>query len=150
MTFEEVLLQNGKLAYTNVGVSMMPMLREGRDLMMIESCDPKKLRPYDVVLFRRRGITGRGAYVLHRILKVLPNGKYWIVGDNCTSGESVAAEDILGVLTQVKRDGGKTIRVSDFSYRIYVLFWCRPYRMRFLLLKARRLMGKIKRKLFNS
>lgn len=147
MTFEEVLEQHGKLAYTNVGVSMMPMLREGRDVMMIESCNPKNLRPYDAVLFRRNGVSGRGAYILHRILKVLPNGKFWIVGDNCTSGEEVAAEDILGILTQVRRDGRKTIRVSDLSYRLYVLFWCKPYRLRFLILKARRLMGRVKRRI---
>ena len=88
MTFEEVLAQNGKLAYTNVGISMMPLIREGRDVMMIEARETAAIRRYDAVLFRRPGVTGRGAYVLHRILKILPDGKYWIVGDNCTSGEA--------------------------------------------------------------
>lgn len=29
VTFEEELARSGKLVYTNVGVSMLPMLREG-------------------------------------------------------------------------------------------------------------------------
>ena len=130
ITFEEELNRSGRLVYTNVGISMMPLIREGRDVMVIEKRDVKEIRRLDAVLFRRRGVTGRGAYVLHRILKVLPDGRYWIIGDNCTSGEIVAAEDILGVLTQVSRGGKKTIHVTDFSYRTYVLLWCRPYHLR--------------------
>ena len=154
MTFEDVLAQNGKLAYTNVGISMMPLLREGHDVMVIEARDPKEIRRLDAVLFRRKGVIGRGAYVLHRILKVLPDGKYWIVGDNCTSGEVVAAEDILGVLTQVGRGGKKTIHVTDFSYRMYVLFWCRPYHFRFFVLRGlqfcKRCLCFLKRKLLGG
>ena len=145
VTFEEELARSGKLVYTNVGVSMLPMLREGRDVMLIEACDAKNIKRYDAVLFRRNDVSGRGAYVLHRILKVLPNGKYWIVGDNCTSGEEVAAEDILGVLTQVKRDNRKVIRVTDISYKMYVLFWCKPYYIRFFVLKVRGFMRRIRR-----
>ena len=44
-TFEEELEQNGKLVYTNVGVSMLPLLREGRDVMLIEKTDV--LKPLD-------------------------------------------------------------------------------------------------------
>ena len=154
MTFEDVLAQNGKLAYTNVGISMMPLLREGRDVMVIEARNPKEIRRLDAVLFRRKGVIGRGAYVLHRILKVLPDGKYWIVGDNCTSGEVVAAEDILGVLTQVGRGGKKTIHMTDFTYRMYVLFWCRPYHFRFLVLRGLRFFKRclrfLKRKLIGT
>ena len=147
-TFEEVLAESGKLAYTNVGVSMMPMLREGRDVMLIEAVGKRKLRCYDVVLFRRPGVNGRGEYVLHRILRVKPDGKYWIVGDNCTSGEVVDEKDILGILTQVRRDGRKNIRVTDLRYWIYVILWCKPYRLRFFILKAREFAGRVKRRLF--
>ena len=154
VTFEEELARSGKLVYTNVGVSMLPLLREGRDVMMIEAREPGEIRRFDAVLFRRKGVIGRGAYVLHRILKVLPDGKYWIVGDNCTSGEVVATEDILGVLTQVGRGGRKTIHVTDFSYRMYVLLWCRPYHFRFFVLRSlrfgKRCLRFVKRKLLGG
>jgi hypothetical protein len=138
VTFEEELARSGKLVYTNVGVSMMPLLREGRDVMLIEACDESMLHCYDAVLFKRHGVSGRGAYVLHRILKVLPGGKYWIVGDNCITGEVVDGKDILGILTQVQRGGKKIIRNTDFSYRMYVFFWCRPYHLRFFILRCGR------------
>ena len=150
MTFEEVLAQNGKLAYTNVGISMMPLIREGRDVMMIEARETAAIRRYDAVLFRRTGVTGRGAYVLHRILKILPDGKYWIVGDNCTSGEVVDPANVLGVLTQVSRDGRKTIRVTDLSYRAYVLFWCKRYHLRFFLLRGMQFAKRVVRMLLGK
>ena len=136
-TFEEELERSDRIVYTNVGVSMLPLLREGRDLMVIERCDPAHLQRYQAVLFTRPGLTGRGAYVLHRILKVLPDGRYWIVGDNCMSGEIVAPGQILGVLTAVCR-GKKTIDFSGFGYRLYVALWCAPYPLRFLILRVRR------------
>lgn len=132
-TFEEELARSGKLLYTNVGVSMRPLLREGRDVMVIERA--AQYRVLDAVLFRRPGVTGRGAYVLHRILRENADGSFWIVGDNCTSGETVAREDILGVLTGVQR-GGKLVKTSDAAYRAYVRFWCAPYPLRFAVLRA--------------
>ena len=140
-TFEEELERTGKLVYTNVGVSMLPLIRQGKDVMIIEKADDYK--PLDAVLFRRRGVTGRGAYVLHRILKITPDGKFWIVGDNCVSGETVERENILGVLTCVSRHG-KLIKRTDIGYRAYLRLWCAPYKMRFLVLKGVRVLRRMK------
>lgn len=136
--FEEVLAASGSLVYTNVGVSMKPLLREGRDLMLIVSLERWKrpLRAGDAVLFRRPDVRGRGTYVLHRILRVLPEQRFWIVGDNCTDGELVEERNILGVLSAVARDGGKPIPVTDWRCRLYVGLWCRPWPLRFLVLRT--------------
>ncbi len=149
-TFEEELRRSGRLVYTNVGWSMSPLLREGRDVMVIEPCDPRSLKPYEAVLFRRPGVQGRGAYVLHRILKRLKDGSYWIVGDNCTCGEFVMPEQILGRLTAVQRNG-KLVQFEDWKYRAYVYLWCAPYPVRFFILHisrfVRRSFGRLKREL---
>ena len=147
VTFEEVLANNGRLAYTNVGISMLPLIREGKDVLLIEAVSDRGVHRWDAVLFRRPGVTGRGAYVLHRVLKILPDGRYWIVGDNCISGEMVESQDVLGILTQVQRDNGKIIRVTDLKYRLYVLFWCRPYYIRFFVLRVIGVLRRIKRKI---
>jgi hypothetical protein len=34
-TFEEEIEKNGRLVYTNVGDSMRPLIRQGRDLLII-------------------------------------------------------------------------------------------------------------------
>ncbi len=134
MTFEEVLERDGKLVYTNKGVSMMPLLRQDQDLLVIEKCDPSALKKYDAVLFVRKN--QRKNYVLHRILKVNPDGSYWIVGDHCSSGERVEPDQILGKLVQIKRNG-KTIELTDKAYLFYVHLWCDFYPIRFFLLRSK-------------
>ena len=133
-SFEEELARKGSLVYKNAGISMLPLIRENRDLIVLERCEEKDFRRYEVVLFHRPGVKGRGEYVLHRILKREPDGNYRIAGDNCTSYEIVRPEQLLARLTEIKRPG-RTIRTTDLLYRIYVRLWCAPYPLRFFLLK---------------
>lgn len=122
MTFEEVLSTQGRLVYTNKGVSMMPLLRQGKDVMVIEAIH-EPLKKYDTVLFVRPRVPGRSPYILHRILKVNPDGTYFIIGDNCFDGEIVPRENIIGILTAVRR-GNRTISVTDKDYIAFVhILW---------------------------
>ena len=117
-TFEEQLAQNGKLIYTNKGDSMMPLIKQDRDLLIIEPVHGR-LKKYDVPLYKR----DNGQYVLHRILKVREQG-YVICGDNRWAKEyGITDKHIIGVLTAVIRDG-KEIPVNDRKYKLYVHLWC--------------------------
>ena len=116
-SFEEELARSGSIVFTNKGVSMMPLLRQNRDLMVIEKNGPARCKKYDVILFKRGE-----KYVLHRILKVRERD-YYVAGDNCRKGEYVKESQILGILTQVVRDG-KTITPEDAAYQRYVHLWC--------------------------
>lgn len=149
MTFEQVLERDGCLAFTNKGVSMMPLLREGKDVMLITKKGPERCRKLEAVLFRRDGEKRRDAYVMHRILKVNNDGTYWIVGDNCVSGETVREDQVLGILTGVIRDG-KQVSFSSIPYRLYVNTWCRWYRLRFMILRARHAAGRALRRIGKS
>jgi len=139
--FEDILERDGRLIYTNKGHSMMPLLREGKDLMVIDRKGPGPLKLYDAVLFTRPGVKGRGAYVLHRILRVNGDGTYYIVGDNCYSGERVSEERILGVLTAVVRNG-KQISMDSPAMRLYVRLWAAHPRMRSVVMFPRRAAGR--------
>lgn len=134
--FETELQTSGKLIYTNVGVSMLPLIHEARDILVIEKCEVSSLKKYDVVLFRRENRKGRGEYILHRILKCRRDQTFFIAGDNCTDGETVKASQILGVLTGIRRAGGD-VDFGSFRYRLYILFWCAPYHLRFFLLRVK-------------
>ena len=140
--FEDVLERYGKLVYPNKGVSMMPLLRQGKDLMVIERKGADPCRKYDAVLFKRPAVSGPDAYVLHRILRVNEDGSYWIVGDNCCTGDTVREEQILGVLTAVVRGGKKTVPVTAPAYRAYVSLWCDYYPIRFAVIRARQFGGR--------
>ncbi len=138
-SFEEYLAEEGKLVYKTRGVSMEPMLRQNRDLVVIEVPDGR-LKRYDVAFYRRRE-----AYVLHRVIRVTEDG-YRIRGDNTYSIEIVPESDIIGVLTGFCRKG-KEYTTDNRAYRRYVRFWCAIYPLRAMWVRCRRLGGKILRKL---
>lgn len=130
-TFENEINQRGKLVYTNVGDSMKPLIRQGKDLLIIEKADGR-LKKYDVPLYRRDS----GQYVLHRILKVREND-YIICGDNRWQKEyGITDRHIIGVLTAVVRNGNRAISVSSFRYRIYVHIWCDLFPLRTFVLRG--------------
>ena len=113
-TYEEIIAREGKLVYTNVGISMLPLLRQGRDLFIVEKRGPERLKAGDVVLYRRPP----DKYVLHRIVEVREK-EYVILGDNCVNREyGITDGDILGVMTGFVRDG-KQHAVTERGYRLY-------------------------------
>lgn len=114
--FKTELNEKGILVFTNKGVSMLPLLRQDKDILIIrkKTSDFKK---NDAVLF----IRSNGQYILHRIRKILPDDSYYIIGDNCLGGEVVSGEQIIGILSEIKRNG-KIIKITDFKYRLYVSY----------------------------
>ena len=139
-SFEEVLARDGRLIYTNKGDSMCPLIREGRDLLVIEP--PKgRLRKYDVPLYRRDS----GQYVLHRVLKTTDHG-YVLCGDNRWKREfGIGDRHILGVLTAVIRDG-KELPMSDWRCRLYAHLWCDLFPLRAFIVMVIYFMKRKKRK----
>ena len=113
-SIEQYLDENGSLTYSNVGVSMMPMLKQGRDLFTVRKKGAERARKYDVVLFKRPP----DKYVLHRVVKVRPEG-YDILGDNCASRErNVPEARVLGVLTSFVHKG-KEHSAEEKGYKLY-------------------------------
>ena len=142
LTFEEMLETRGYIVYTNVGHSMMPLLRERRDIIEIRKKGPGRCRKYDVVLYRRGE-----KYILHRILRVLPEG-YLIAGDNNAFVErDITDEKIIGVLVRVIRNSGKgkrrEITPENKGYRFYVHLWSDLYPIRMGILRLRNFVWRI-------
>ncbi len=145
-SFEGFLETQGYLLYTNVGFSMLPLLRQRQDIIEIRKKEPGRCKKYDVVLYKR----GEN-YILHRILKVLPEG-YLIAGDHNTFVErDITDEKILGVMTRVIRNG-KDIYMDNLWYRLYVHLWCDCWPLRMSIIrgsrKVRGLLRAVKRRLF--
>ena len=114
ISYEEYLDQYGTLTYTNVGVSMLPLLRQGKDLFTVAKKGSERCKVGDVVLYRRPP----NQYVLHRVVGVRPDD-YVILGDNCVAKEyGIRDEDILGVMTGFVRNG-KEHSISEVRYRMY-------------------------------
>lgn len=139
--FEDILRTQGKLVYTNTGTSMMPLLRQHRDLLIIAPPPSGRLRLWDIPLYKR----DNGQYIMHRVLWVRKDD-YVLCGDNrWTLEKGIADRHIVGVLEAVNRDGkviplrkGTEYGRVPLLYRIYVFLWCVffPIRAMFLYLKA--------------
>ena len=119
---------------------MLPLIREGRDLLVIRPVN-RRLRRYDVPLYRRTS----GQYVLHRVLKVRPED-YILCGDHRWQKETgIRDEQILGVLSSVIRNG-KELSMQGLGCRIYAHLWCDLFPLRALILRS----GHLFRRFFVS
>ncbi len=140
-SFAEYLETHDTLTYANVGVSMLPLLRQGRDLFTVRRKGPGRCTAGDVVLYRRPP----DQYVLHRVIEVRPED-YVILGDNCARKETgVRDGDILGVMTAYVR-GGKEHSVEEAGYRLYSFIWMHTIGLRIGLKRIRRTLGRMVRR----
>ena len=131
MTYEQYLEQYDTMTYRNVGVSMLPMLRQGRDTFTVTKKTNQRCKQFDVILYRRPP----SSYVLHRIIEVRSHD-YVVLGDNCINKEYVKENDIIGVLSSFTHKG-KSYPVSDKRYRLYVHIWCKTAFVRIVCKKIR-------------
>lgn len=144
LKIEELLIDKGAYIGPTVGVSMLPMLKNRRDTVVIRP-KTERLKRLDVALYKRGD-----AYVLHRVLEQTETG-YIIRGDNCYSDEIVPEETVIGVLTEFFRKG-KHIYCTDEKYIAYANKRLKTYKTRrfFVLIKLRirRVLAKIFRFFF--
>ena len=98
------------------GISMRPLLRQGKTQVLIEPLH-RELEIGELPLFLRQD----GRLVIHRLVGRDPQN-YHTRGDNCISGESFPRENAYGVVTRIYR-GQKALEVTDWRYRAYVSVW---------------------------
>ncbi len=138
-SIEEILNRDGRLIYKTRGVSMLPMLHQNQDLVVI-TVPQARLKKYDVALYKRGT-----DYVLHRVLYVKEN-EYIIRGDNTYHLEHVPDRAVIGVLTGFVRKG-KQYSVTDGRYKCYVRFWHAIYPLRAAWVQAKRMLRAAARRI---
>ena len=118
------------------GVSMLPMLRQGLDSVVLSPL-PEKLRRYDLPLYQRDD----GHFVLHRIVKA--GESYTCIGDNQFVLEhGLRRDQMIGLVTAFYR-AGKRHSVAELGYRLYCRFWHYTRFPRRCLRWAKRKLGRI-------
>lgn len=137
-TLEQELKNGRTVATPTKGRSMQPLLYEGKTIAVLLPVTAPPRRG-DVVLYKRAD----GDLVLHRVVRV-QGDSYIIRGDNCFYDEPVNSAQLLGVMTEVVRNG-KTIRVTDAAYRCYAAFWMGSYPLRHFADRVRRLPQIVRR-----
>lgn len=143
LNIEQVLAEKGESISSSSGVSMYPMLRHRRDMIVVETVK-RPLKRHDVPLYRLPG----GKLVLHRILKVTDKC-YIIRGDNLFKKEYVPREQIIGVLKAFYRDGKLYDCATSRKYHAYIIWIRLSYPWRFVWKKyIRPMLSRIKHTIF--
>ena len=101
------------------GTSMLPLLKEGRDRVELESCCQERLKKGEVVLYKKNDDT----LVLHRIIKT-ENGEFFtVLGDHqFNNDEWVNKNQIIAVACGffIK---GRYVTEKTRWYRMYKKIW---------------------------
>lgn len=121
--FREQLAMGKSIRFSPRGISMLPMLRQGIDSVVLSPL-PEKLKKYDLLLYQRSS----GQYVLHRIVSA--GDTYTCIGDNQFELEpNLKHDQMIAVVTAFYR-GERMWRTDHPLYRLYCRFWhiSRPVR----------------------
>ena len=112
----EYLAAGKTVKFSPRGISMLPMLRQGIDDVVLSPI-PEKLKKYDLPLYQRDD----GHFVLHRIVRV--GETYTCIGDNQFELEHGLRHDQMIALVTAFYRNGKYHSVNELTYRIYCRFW---------------------------
>ena len=143
----EKIDKEGKAFFYTRGFSMLPMLREGRDVSVLVPLTREPLRG-DVVLFIRPRKNNQ--LVLHRVVGKRDNDTYVIRGDNTYFDEPVKTKNIVALLEGFFRKGKYYDCKKSKRYIVYLnlrMFFF-PLR-RFVRVKLRRALARVKNNVFH-
>lgn len=136
---KEVIESDGEFSFFPHGTSMLPLIRQGKDAVVLVKAETVKVG--DAVFYRR----DNGQFVLHRIVKI-KNNEYIMCGDNQSSLEyGITRAHILAKVKSIKRDG-YTVDESVLEYRRYV----KSLASKRLKRRIKRKLAKIKNKIFKK
>ena len=138
LNIEQILEEQGVYIGPTVGVSMLPMLKNRRDTIVVKP-KTQRLQRLDVALYRRGN-----DYVLHRVLAQIEGG-YLIRGDNCYSDEHIPEGDVFGVLTEFFRKD-KHVFCTDKKYLAYAERRLKTYKTRRFFMRIKwKIKGALRR-----
>lgn len=120
----ECLEAGQSIRFSPKGISMMPMLRQDLDSVILSPIQGK-LKRYDLPLYKRSS----GAYILHRIIDV--GETYTCMGDNQFKPEFGLRQDQMVALVTAFYRGDRMISVHSPGYRIYCSIWHHSRGIRF-------------------
>lgn len=124
MSLIQESLSDGKsVRFSPRGISMLPMLRQDIDSVVLSPISGK-LKKYDLPLYQREN----GKYVLHRVIRA--GETYTLMGDNQFQEEpGIRQDQLLAMVTGFYR-GENYHSVNEPAYRFYCRLWhySRPLR----------------------
>ena len=119
---KKAINENSTIRIYPRGKSMMPMIKEGVDSVVLSKADD--LKKYDIVFFK----SDDSFYSLHRITKITKD-KIYVCGDNQSKKEIIDRKQIIAKVESWYK-GEEKISNDDKHYRKYIrkIMIIRPFR----------------------
>jgi hypothetical protein len=115
---ETEIAQGRTVQFRLKGVSMFPLIRGGKDDVVLRPCSAEELRPMDVVLFKYKG-----KHLLHRIIRREGN-RLLIQGDGSyVAQEQCSVDAVIGKVQAIVRSSGKAVSVESWQWRLPSFVW---------------------------
>ena len=141
---EQELQENGHVRFRVKGTSMQPMLRNGRDEVLLKARGNREPKVGDICLFRFNG-----SHILHRCIRI-QGPVFYMRGDNILHKEEHCGIDgVLGMVEKIYRD--EVIYLPDDPmWKIRTRIHRRKLEVRFRLSQFKSRVGRVLRKIFGS
>ena len=112
----EILASGAVVPIVVTGSSMSPYLKHGRDTVRL--IKPDSLKKGKILFFRRKS----GEFILHRLRKILPDGKLLMNGDAQSWCEIIDMDQVLGEVISLRRNG-REIKPDGIGSRLWNILW---------------------------
>ncbi len=113
------LVQSGASVPLEVtGSSMMPFLKPNSDVVWLKKSTEDSFSFGNILLFERAD----GSIVLHRIRKVLKDGRLVMNGDSQPWCETVCREQVIACVYKIRK-GGKSVSCNSLLYKLKNILW---------------------------
>lgn len=115
---ETQIAEGRSVCFRLKGTSMSPLIRDGKDEVILVPCAKEDLNVKDVVLFRYHG-----RHLLHRIIH--RDAEHLILqGDgSITAKEQCTVNDVIGKVKAISRPSGKVISLESWQWRVSSFIW---------------------------
>lgn len=119
---QEVLNHGGEFRLYPKGRSMLPLIRQEKDSVVLKKRIDQPnvpLKRKEIAFYRRDS----GQFVLHRVMRIERDGTYTMCGDNQLYLEkNIRADQVIGYVDGIyKKD--RLLSLTSLRYRLYVLVW---------------------------
>ncbi len=138
----ESLKENQNAIFTVTGNSMWPFIGHGRDQVEVAPVKCSELKKGDIVLFK----TQRGAYILHRIMKLTDKGMITAGDGNTYIDGEFPRTSALAKVTKIIRKG-KTLNCHSLTWKFIFAMWRITFPIRPFLLKTILIFCRLRKKI---
>ncbi len=136
-SLQEIINAGGHFTLCVSGSSMNPFLVHGRDFVRLKKYIAQDLKKGRILLFRR----DTGELVLHRVRRVLPDGRLVMNGDAQVWCETISPDMVIAAVSDIECNG-KSVSCNSFKYRTKIFLWQLLFPIRSLIFRVR---NKLKR-----